>query len=75
MRITDEKLRKYQEAYDSSDYYKSKFDEISNHYKVLFDYPQKDIKVTFNMIYPSEKRIVIAHYRKLFECVTGKKKS
>ena len=73
MRITNEKLQEYQDAYKVSISMKNKLDEITNYYKILFNYENYNMNITFNMVYPSEQRIVIAHYLKTIQqCISVK---
>ena len=64
MRISNEKLKEFQAAYKVSYSIKDQLNKITNYYKILFNYEDYDMDITFNMIYPSEQRIVIAHYLK-----------
>ena len=65
MRITNEKLQEYQDSYRVSISMKSKLDEISE--KLYGEYH------TFHLLYPSERRAVIATYLKsIQQCISVK---
>jgi|9_EtaG_2_1085328.scaffolds.fasta_scaffold12732_3 hypothetical protein len=65
MRITNEKLKEYEDSYRVSISMKSELDKISE--KLYGEYH------TFHLLYPSEKKVVVATYLKsIQQCISVK---